>query len=370
MFIWRFFVILTFSCEIFCQELDQGNIKNSKHVNDEVINLAVVACGDRVKETLVLLKSALMFTESYLHFIIITEKNLKQDFTKQFKEWPEYVQKQFNFTLMEPRFPKENENEWKSLFKPCASQRIFLPEVLKTTDSILYVDTDVLFISDIADVWNHFKKFNSTHLAALAPEHEDPNMGWYNRFARHPFYGKLGLNSGVMLMNLTRMREFGFVKKIFPLYQEYKNAIPWGDQCLLNILFHFHPDQLYVYDCSWNYRPDHCMYGSNCYAAEVSGAKVLHGCRRCFHNDKIPAFKAVYKVFDLYEFKKKQQKKLFKRLKKLYTEKAISNSYCGKDKARENIFKTIQKSFERHQKIYKLELEVEQPEKFIEKQEL
>lgn len=33
---------------------------------------------------------------------------------------------------------------------------------------------------------------NSSQLAALAPEHEDPNVGWYNRFARHPFYGKLG----------------------------------------------------------------------------------------------------------------------------------------------------------------------------------
>jgi UDP-xylose:glucoside alpha-1,3-xylosyltransferase len=57
-------------------------------------------------------------------------------------------------------------------------------------------------------------------------------------------------------------------------------------------------DKLYVYECDWNYRPDHCMYGSNCNAADAHGAKVLHGCRRCFHNDKIPAFKAVYEIFD------------------------------------------------------------------------
>lgn len=30
-------------------------------------------------------------------------------------------------------------------------------------------------------------------MAALAPEHEDPNVGWYNRFARHPYYGPLGM---------------------------------------------------------------------------------------------------------------------------------------------------------------------------------
>lgn len=51
--------------------------------NQEVINLAVVACGDRFKETIVLLKSAMMFTQSYLHFIIITEAELKKEFIQE-----------------------------------------------------------------------------------------------------------------------------------------------------------------------------------------------------------------------------------------------------------------------------------------------
>ena len=32
------------------------------------------------------------------------------------------------------------------------------------------------------------------------------NLNWYAKHARHPFYGELGLNSGVMLMDLDRMR--------------------------------------------------------------------------------------------------------------------------------------------------------------------
>jgi UDP-xylose:glucoside alpha-1,3-xylosyltransferase len=103
------------------------------------------------------------------------------------------------------------------------------------------VDTDVLFLTDLNEIWKNFYKFNESQLAALSPEHEDPSIGWYNRFARHPYYGKLGLNSGVMLMNLTRMREFKFTQKFFPLFNEYKYNITWGDQCLLNILFHYHP---------------------------------------------------------------------------------------------------------------------------------
>lgn len=51
--------------------------------SDAVINLAVVACGDRANETLNLLKSALMFTKSPLNFYVITEPELKKQFKSQ-----------------------------------------------------------------------------------------------------------------------------------------------------------------------------------------------------------------------------------------------------------------------------------------------
>ena len=64
--------------------------------------------------------------------------------------------------------------------------------ILKDVSGVLYVDTDILFMRPIENVWQFFKRFNSTQIAALTPEHESPNAGWYNRFARHPYYGKLG----------------------------------------------------------------------------------------------------------------------------------------------------------------------------------
>lgn len=73
-------------------------------------------------------------------------------------------------------------------------------------DSLLYVDTDILFLRPVDDIWSFLKRFNSTQIAAMAPEHEEPRIGWYNRFARHPYFGKTGVNSGVMLMNMTRIR--------------------------------------------------------------------------------------------------------------------------------------------------------------------
>lgn len=45
----------------------------------------------------------------------------------QLRSWPKMVQMKFNFTIYPITFPKDNAREWKKLFKPCASQRLFLP---------------------------------------------------------------------------------------------------------------------------------------------------------------------------------------------------------------------------------------------------
>lgn len=57
------------------------------------------------------------------------------------------------------------------------------------------------------------------------------------------------------------------------------------------------PESLRVFPCQWNYRPDHCIYGSNCREAEHEGVFILHGNRGVFHDDKQPAFRAVYEAF-------------------------------------------------------------------------
>lgn len=108
-------------------------------------------------------------------------------------------------------------NHWEAphyfhiVFDSCLS--VFFPSVqliLKDVDSIVYVDSDILFLQPVDQLWAFLSHFNSSQLAAMAPEHEEPRIAWYSRFARHPFYGTTGINSGVMLMNMTRMRSTFF----------------------------------------------------------------------------------------------------------------------------------------------------------------
>lgn len=203
-----------------------------------------------------------------------------------------------------------------------------MPSLLKDVDALVYVDTDVVFLAPLEELWGHFYAMNSSQMAAMAPEHEDLATGWYNRFAKHPYYGRLGVNSGVMLMNLTRLRKFGWEDYVLPIYKHYKLAITWGDQDIINIIFHFHPDKLYVYGCEYNLRPDHCMYMSVCKAAEKRGIFVLHGNRGTFHTDKQPAFRAVYRAWEEYKLGQDLRQDLYYPMQR-YLIKA-SNTTCGK----------------------------------------
>ncbi|XP_076123868.1 glucoside xylosyltransferase 2 [Alosa pseudoharengus] len=320
---------------------DEGRAvdKSGRRVASNVMHLAVVACGNRLEETLTMVKSALIFSIKKIKFHIFAEEDLSSEFEKGLSKWPRPFSAKFQYSIYPITFSVGNADEWKKLFKPCAAQRLFLPVILKDVDALLYVDTDVLFLRPMDDIWSFFKAFNSTQLAAMAPEHEIPKIGWYSRFARHPFYGVTGVNSGVMLMNLTRIRSTVFKNSMIatglswedmlhPLYQKYKNHITWGDQDLLNIIFHYNPECLYTFPCQWNYRPDHCMYGSNCKGAEEEGVSILHGNRGVYHDDKQPAFKVVYDAIHDYPFEENLFQSLFFPLQTKFLDTV--NTLCGR----------------------------------------
>ncbi|XP_052065868.1 glucoside xylosyltransferase 2-like isoform X1 [Mytilus californianus] len=304
---------------------DTNRPRYSRHWKNG-IHLSVVACGDRAEETIVLLKSAVLFTTGPLIFHIFAEFDFQPMFKQKLDNWPAKYKRKFLYYLYNVTFPTGNPQEWKKMFKPCATQRLFIPSLLKDVDSLLYVDTDILFLRPVDDIWRFFDQFNSAQLAALVPEHEDKAASNY-RFARHPYYGESGLNSGVLLMNLTRIRKSTWIDSMVKYYIQYKPIIRYGDQDLLNIYFYHHIDELYVYSCEWNYRTDHCVNKSICKDIERNGVSVLHGSRRVMQNEDQPTFKAVYTAFKEHNISLRKERDLLTNLKKLLSK--TSNSPCG-----------------------------------------
>lgn len=137
-----------------------------------------------------------------------------------------------------------------------------------------------------------------------------------------------GVNSGVMLMNLTRMRTFHWGEYVASVYHRWRTQLTWGDQDIINIIFHFHPDKLLLLNCDTNYRPDQCTYGSACASAAEQGARVLHGSRSAFHFAKQPAFSAVHKAARDYQLGTDPNKHFLQPL--IENLKNAPESNCGK----------------------------------------
>lgn len=92
------------------------------------VTICVVVCGDRLHEALTMLKSALVFTNRPLQFIILAEHQLIPAFSEKLSEWKLISNKTFDFLVRPITFPDGSDVAmWKRLFKPCAAQRLFLP---------------------------------------------------------------------------------------------------------------------------------------------------------------------------------------------------------------------------------------------------
>lgn len=127
-----------------------------------------------------------------------------------------------------------------------------LKHLLESVDAVIYIDMDSVVLADVKKLWDLFKNFDQLQLAAFAYEIEDESVSYYQKKLTYPYYGTYGLNAGIGLLNLTRMREFEFSDKIIEVFQRYKDHdLHFGDQCLINILFHSYPGKLFNKKIFW-----------------------------------------------------------------------------------------------------------------------
>lgn len=292
-----------------------------------VPRLAIVTCGDRLSLTLMNVKSAVAFSRSRMHIMLFADPPNMDSLLKELSTWPREILQRVTVQVRQVTFPGSFGEKWKKLFKLCASQRLFLPSLLPDVDALIYVDADVLFLRPIEDLWDIFSQMNSSHIAGLTPETEDYATNWYKRFARHPYVPPLGVNSGVMLMNLTRMRAFNWDSRLEPILLKYERNISWGDQDVINIIFHDHQDKLLIFPCHWNFRPDHCWYGPTCPKATPA---VVHGNRNAFADaKKEPAFRAIYDAIQQFELGSSLVRGFVMPLKRDL--QRMTSTYCGKE---------------------------------------
>jgi lipopolysaccharide biosynthesis glycosyltransferase len=122
--------------------------------------------------------------------------------------------------------PKELEHVTQEMY-----YRYLLPDILENEDRTIYSDVDVLCVGDLRSLWELDLKGNI--LAAVS----EGEAGEFKK----KLIGLEGVapyfNSGVLIMDLEKMRNEGVTSKLMENTVNYAGSIAWPDQDIINITF-------------------------------------------------------------------------------------------------------------------------------------
>jgi UDP-xylose:glucoside alpha-1,3-xylosyltransferase len=245
------------------------------------IVIILAACGENQNSDLIsVFTSALQFSSKTdrLRFEIFCDVDQRKILEIKFREFQSL--RDFKVNYHNPSFPEKDKQKWENMFKRCSTQKLFVANILKDIDAAVYVDADTLFLSPPSDIFRQLEKFSEKQIMGMV-YNSFKKDSFYPKSAKTPFYGEFGLNAGVVLMNLTRMRQLEVETKILDIVKQDNSTFTYADQCILNAYFKFHPSELYELPCEYNFRTDFC-FELKCLLPE--GIKILHGTSGIFKN--------------------------------------------------------------------------------------
>ena len=225
-------------------KMNQSNVSDNKtHIAFSVVSQMYA------QQALVMVKSVIMFTTSPVMFHIFSDRPTIQYISQQLDRYPDKYRHMLEYTYysLHDSFDviKESVADPKAFesFGPYGSIiKLLIPKLIPDIKHIIFLDCDVIVFGDITQLNEQFNEFDDNHIMAMGPEgytyHKDTN--------KQAFYGKHGLNNGVVLINIQRCNAVKFVDDILKIYNEQHELIlSHHDQGLMNIYFAEKPELLH-----------------------------------------------------------------------------------------------------------------------------
>lgn len=130
---------------------------------------------------------------------------------------------------------------------PMAFLRLYLGELLPDVDWVVYSDVDTLWYRDVAELWNLRDESKLIQWVQDIPSTRIEASVWHKRI--NPDFNPRNYGcSGVMLMNLKRMRSSGLLDRAVAFTKEH-GLFKYVDQDILNTLCQ--KDSCFIPGC-WN----------------------------------------------------------------------------------------------------------------------
>ena len=109
--------------------------------------------------------------------------------------------------------------------------RLFIPELFPQYEKAVYLDCDVVLLQDVAKLFDYNLKGNLVGAVADGVVAQVPAFKDYVKNALGiPFYHYF--NSGVLVMNLQKMRETGFCEQFSSVLESYEFIVAPDQDCL------------------------------------------------------------------------------------------------------------------------------------------
>ncbi|KRY88723.1 Glycosyltransferase-like protein LARGE2 [Trichinella pseudospiralis] len=246
----------------------------------EVIHIAVVSGGFQSRlQLLTLLKSVLFYRSTPLHFHIVTDSDLSEKILRTlFSTW-NLPSVDLSIYRLDEALEDINwipNGHYSGLF---GLSKLILPKIISTSvTKVVVLDVDILFVSDIFELWNFLSKFNDSQALGMTENQSDWYLG--NLFVDYkpwPALGR-GYNSGVILMNLMKLRTINWTELYKAVTKELLNIYNrtnLADQDIFNAVIQRLPALVYRLPCVYNLqlndnaRRELCSYGQ-------ADMKIIH----------------------------------------------------------------------------------------------
>ena len=243
------------------------------------LHIAIVCAGQNAaRDVVTLLKSVLFYRTHPLHFHFVSDENGQQILTKLFKSW-QLHSISLNFY---PTSEYTEDLQWipnKHYSGVYGLMKLILPSLLPDSlEKVIVLDTDILFMSNVAELWNLFSNFNEKQCVGLVENQSDWYLGkiWKNH-RPWPALGR-GFNTGVILLHLKRLRDAEW-NQMWRLIAERELltmlSTPLADQDIFNAVLKENSELVLTMPCQWNVQLSEHTKSDECYR-DLSDLKVIH----------------------------------------------------------------------------------------------
>lgn len=282
---------------------------------------ALIRSYDRqLRQANVLLKSMAMFTNKKFHIAVVSDGDKSfRDIVQQVESWPNHKCEQITFSQHEMSYPKEA-NFLKYMNRPCSSQRHFFPQTFPQLGRIINLDTDIMLLSPIEDLWQEFHKFGEHNVIGMSAMIYAHNPKFRN-FPKPQHEGvDDGINTGISLFDLQRWRSNfpNYTAQVIDWYKTYGQDFVFPTQDIFNVWLGKYPEAYFDLPCNWNVRTTLCHQRkttpSVCRRANAEGAKALHGAGGHFV-DGTPIYADMFNAFETHDMAKDTMETLISKIK-------------------------------------------------------